>query len=403
MAGGRNNPDQNPDSEFTGAVTVLVIVLIVVGLWFLYKPGFVYAAFALTWPPLKVLDLLGWTGPRGTQALTVIQDTFAGRIDPWGIPFEVIKNIRIGVGERTKWMFAAGIAILAGVVAFKMRGGGYSSKFDLNSLIHFQTLEWKVTAVSAAFKPDTAPAQLDPAMRPSDWVREKKAWRKREGNEMGGLDLDVVRRELEEQVGPTWRGLEPSHPTYVKALIVIFGLHHKNTMTTLNPKDKVFKERITVSLDLRGKISQIYAANLHDPRSKDVDAKVEALIAPYLADKKLMASCEKRMKDFGYLHTALVHLLTEARRAGGVLASAEFLWLKHVDRTLWYGLNNAGRRAFHTEGAGIIAHYQAERVSGHALVEPHVAEAVMGMETYFKDQGIDQLDDIEDLFRVVED
>lgn len=402
MAGGRNNPDQNPDSEMTGLIGIVVFLIVVFAVYWLYKPAFVYAFAGLMWVQLSVLDLIGATGERSARALAVVYDIFAGRVDPWRVPFDVMKNVKFGVGERTKWFFAGGIALLACLIALKMKGNGYSRKFDLNALIRFQSLAWATTAVSAAFKPDTAPSELDPAMRPSDWVRAHKAWRKREGNEMGGLDTEVVKRLMEEQIGPPWRGLEPSHPTYVKALVVIMGLHHKNRMMTLN-KGTPFAETIPVSLDLRGKISLIYSANLHNPRSKEVDAKVEALIAPFLADKKLMQSCENRMSKFGYLHTALVHLLIEARRAGGVLPTAEFLWLKHVDRTLWYGLNNAGRRAFHTEGAGIIAHYQAERVSGHALVEPHVGEAVIGVQTYFADQGIDQLDDIEDLFKVVED
>ena len=399
--GGRNNPDQNPDSEMTGMITCVVIALILIALWYLYKPAIVYGVFGFMWPQIKALDVLGLLGERGRSALEDIGAVFARQAEAQDVPFMFLYNVKVALGERMKWLFVPGIAILACVTAFKMKGNGYASKMNLNSLARFQALEWRPAAVSAAFNPDKSRKELDQAMRPTDWLRANKAWRKREGNELGGMNVEEVNRLFEAQLGPSWRGLEPQHPTHVKALIVIFGLHYKGTMKTIGKG--FLEEKVSVSLALRGDISAIYARNLDNPTSKEVEAQVEKLIAPHLADQKLMALCEKRMAKFAYMHTALVNLLTEARKESGVLPPAEFLWLKHVDRTLWYGMNNVGRRAFHTEGAGIVSHYQAERIVGHALVEPHIGEAVKGVQDYLEEQGLDKLDDIEEIYRVETD
>ena len=46
-------------------------------------------------------------------------------------------------------------------------------------------------------------------------------------------------------------------------------------------------------------------------------------------------------------------LLNEARLKSGVLAPAQFVWLKLVDRRLWYALHSLG---FETEGSGRYLH-----------------------------------------------
>lgn len=95
----------------------------------------------------------------------------------------------------------------------------------------------------------------------------------------------------------------------------------------------------------------------------------------------------------------LVALLIAVRREHGVVASAEFLWLKTVDRGLWYALNNAGRRQFHVESAGVLAHYykqqEAMQKSGEKLDGPMVQEAVNGLLEYFDRHGLDLVADTE--------
>ena len=68
-------------------------------------------------------------------------------------------------------------------------------------------------------------------------------------------------------------------------------------------------------------------------------------------------------------------LLHRARRKG-VLASSQFLWLRPLDRPLWYALNQCGGRAAWAEGFAPWAHYAAEEQAGQPLPEPCLAAAI---------------------------
>ena len=82
----------------------------------------------------------------------------------------------------------------------------------------------------------------------------------------------------------------------------------------------------------------------------------------------------------------LMALLNRARRKG-VLASAQFIWLRPLDRPLWYALNQCGGRAAWAEAFAPWAHYMAEEKAGKALTEPHLAPAVASLKEALSAQG----------------
>lgn len=82
----------------------------------------------------------------------------------------------------------------------------------------------------------------------------------------------------------------------------------------------------------------------------------------------------------------LMALLYRARQKG-VLAGSQFLWLRPMDRPLWYALNQCGGRAAWAEGFAAWAHYMAEEQEGKALTEPHVAPAVASLREVLSAQG----------------
>ncbi|MBR4747704.1 MAG: hypothetical protein IK061_09995, partial [Desulfovibrio sp.] len=83
----------------------------------------------------------------------------------------------------------------------------------------------------------------------------------------------------------------------------------------------------------------------------------------------------------------------ECARRKGVLPTAEFIWLRPVDRRLYYLCNNLGRRSVWPEIAGAWAHYQTESLLGSAdpdfagLGEAHVEEACDALEAALFDEG----------------
>ena len=56
--------------------------------------------------------------------------------------------------------------------------------------------------------------------------------------------------------------------------------------------------------------------------------------------------------------------------------------MRGADRALWYPLNNLGRRAFHSEGAGAMAHFMAEEAAQKPLPMPRLDTAIVTINQY---------------------
>lgn len=101
---------------------------------------------------------------------------------------------------------------------------------------------------------------------------------------------------------------------------------------------------------------------------------------------------QARWQAHAYSYTALMDLLSLARTKG-VLTTADFIWLKPVNRTLWYALNSLGApwapldKTAHAEAAGPFAHALAERALGMAIPEPEVGPGVDAIEESLRDEG----------------
>lgn len=85
-----------------------------------------------------------------------------------------------------------------------------------------------------------------------------------------------------------------------------------------------------------------------------------------------------------YLLTVMASLLQESRE-DGVMPSAEFLWLKPIDRRLWYMLNCVGRQTPFPEVAGPFAHWCAEKAMGRRSLVPMIDEAIKALELGVKE------------------
>jgi intracellular multiplication protein IcmP len=92
----------------------------------------------------------------------------------------------------------------------------------------------------------------------------------------------------------------------------------------------------------------------------------------------------KIVAGHAYITTAMASLLNISREAG-VLATSEFIWLKPLDRRMWFMLNSVGRPTAVAEISGAFAHWLAEKKLGIPLVIPMVDEAVTGLELALKD------------------
>lgn len=113
---------------------------------------------------------------------------------------------------------------------------------------------------------------------------------------------------------------------------------------------------------------------------KDLEKLVEKTIQKYMNEDKI-----KKITDKHFYKKTVFAALLEAAREDGVLASCEFLWLKTVDRDMWYILNNVGRKSSHAECAAPWAHFLAEKALERKIANPMVSNAIIALDQYMFD------------------
>jgi len=151
------------------------------------------------------------------------------------------------------------------------------------------------------------------------------------------------------QLGPLWAGTDHL-PPHVRALFAIFAAR--------------------INADTKP-ATQLLAQLSASSRNKTLNySGVDALLKKH-ENSKLV---QKIIQSHAYVFTVMASMLAGARE-DGVQASADFLWLKPMDRRLWYTLNAVGRQTPFIEVAGIFAHWIAEKEAGRRLIVPMIDEA----------------------------
>lgn len=200
------------------------------------------------------------------------------------------------------------------------------------------------------------------------------------------LDKDLARSKFIEQLGAQWLGIHRAAPyvrgIYAACLVRIVA----KDFTDIN---KIAKH-ITESNNLFRTMAKEYATYGGDVSRMDFSG-ADRIIATY-KDHPVVKMMDAR---HAYTYTLMASMLHVSRK-NGVVASAMFIWLRPVDRRLWYILNNVGGYTYFPECAGIAAHWLTERGVGVALIYPCVEEAVLGLEIALKDYI--EVDDYEILF-----
>lgn len=175
----------------------------------------------------------------------------------------------------------------------------------------------------------------------------------------GTVKKGEARRIFTLQLGAYWNGFDALNP-HTKALAAIFIA-------------KINRDR-----DGAMKLLKI----LSESAAK---GKLDTTLVPALLNKHRNTELvQEIVQKHAYVMTVMASLLVGARD-DGVLASADFLWLKPVDRRLWYVLNTIGRQTAFVEVGGIFAHWQVENALGKKCLMPMVEEAVKALEGAIKE------------------
>ena len=279
-------------------------------------------------------------------------------------------------GNYFKWPFIALFGWLGYYIIFKSPRNKFRVKHDLESFIKLQAEMWPVISPIVNFNPihssarnigATVPDRLPlfaEALSPEEWV----AWHRIPvTNKIA--DREATRRALLIQLGPRWTGLT-GQPAHVRALFAAFAM--KGAQQREESDD--FLGQMALCWSPKGGFNPTGA--------------VLAVVDKILRDPEQGGKALEIADQHAYRTTALLGTLRWARMMGGVLAPAQFVWLRAADRDLWYALNNLGRRSFHTEGAGALAHYMAEQNAKKPLPIPRIDTALVTLNQYLRDANV---------------
>lgn len=373
-------------------VWLIAFVLVLLGAWAIWtyaKAFIVYPAFAADYVFIWLIEHTKGLGKTGHEVKNFISMFFDGRADadnPKHINWETFSYVRTVVGQQVSLLITAIIVVIALVIKVRMKGDGYQTTFSLAggkkkgpSFAKFQAESWRVATYSANFEPDGRDAEISPPLTPPEWLKKNNI--KFEDNE---LDHDACRAAFTEQLGKSWHGFDRA-TLYGKVVLLICALHYLKV-------EKVFKgfnndKEKNVSLHEREELSIAWASG------KDGTAAMKDFVARYEKDARARKVIDTIGSKHAYENTVIYAMLDRARAKGGVLKEHDMAYIKKLDRHMWYGMNNCGRKRFHTEGSGIISHFFAERISNRALIEPYLDPACEGVENYMYEEGIESVNE----------
>lgn len=258
-------------------------------------------------------------------------------------------------------------------------------RLGLEGLIHRQASNFPVIAPFVDFNPGTqpprppgspVPAELPvfaEALGPEEWIAYNNI-----PIPDGKIDAEIAKKNFQKQLIGRWKGAM-ALPPYMQVLLAAFCL---KAARKRNEGDAMLG-RLAMCWTFKGGL------NLSQDKTLLKEAR------RILKDKKLSAETLAKCNQHAFITTAMLRALNTAREEGGVLAPAQFVWLRGYNRTLFYPLNNLGRQSFHLEALGAMAHYKAEKLTMRPIPVPKVDFAVETITEYMqsrKARPIPQLD-----------
>jgi intracellular multiplication protein IcmP len=365
-------PEQQQQSGQEGSLELLWMLGVIVGVvyfsWFFGKIYIVSAVFYVRLYEILAMSfvfdvwakLMQFVGlPQPQFALNEIAVFIQQNIHGVNINFSTLFNLSTVVGDYVRYPLT--LLMFCGAAALYFGGSArrFHHIFDTKSLRKLEQDNWP--QIKPIVNIDLVKKQLDEkpwamALSPMAFCKKLDLLdiETEKGKPIAVLRRGAAYRILSLQLGPKWYGAEALSP-HLKALFAIFAARINNDKKSAeNLLDQISFSAAGGKLNFGGS---------------------EELMRKYSNTKNVT----KITSLHGYVATVLASMLVGAR-ATGVLATSEFIWLKPLDRRMWYMLNSTGRPTAVSEISGAFSHWLAEKKLGLPLMVPMVEEAVNGLE-----------------------
>lgn len=340
---------------------------IIVGIFFL---GWMIWIFGHAQITSVVFQLRLWEG----YLINLFTDHVAGTINiikttpPEAVTFNQLADVSTQIGNYLRYPILIILFLLAVAVYFSHNNLRYKKSYSMQTLVDEEKISWpQITPVA---KLDLVKADIDKgpwamALPPMQFAKKNQllqierilpsdAYSRKQAKLVATVRKEEAHRVFALQLGRYWTGINDLN-IHTKALFAVFAAR--------------------ANRDREGAIKLLKQIAASTSSGKLDFSGTEELLNKHKNFKGVV----KVMQSHAFVLTVMASMLVLAR-TDGVLASADFLWLKPVDRPLWFMLNSVGRQTPFTEVAGPFAHWVAERLSERKLFVPMVDEAVKALE-----------------------
>lgn len=342
----------------------LKIAFIYIRLAELYVIQFIISFFPTTIIPpewYNVQDLI----TQATNDLGIVQQLTPENINP-----DVVAYISERVGNYIYYPFSA-VLLFIGIFYYSTHvHSKLKHRYNMKTLLESQKKIWP--AIKIISNVDLLAEDLDSGpwamgMTPMQFAKQNKLLSVGYAEKVGTgfsktpqaeykaiLDRARAERAFAAQLGRAWRGVE-AMPPYRRAIFAVFVARGgRDTKGSQNMVSQLASSAADGKLDCTG---------------------VDEMWKKHYKAKAVQDICTTHAYEF----TVFISMLLYGRE-DGVLPSSHFLWLKPLDRRLFYVINNVGRQTPLAEVGGIFAHWNTETALKRALSVPTVIDAVNALD-----------------------
>lgn len=356
---------QSGDTSMTPVWVTALVFLTLYCLWYVGHKQIVMIVFFFNHLQAKLVTLV--IGSPDLSNAIYLMET----LDPASVDWNQLMLLTHLVGDYSRYPLIA-LLLISALFLYK---SDITLKFrrahDMLTLRAQEQYNWP--AIMPVIKEDLVKADVNTgpwamALTPMEFARKYQLLKKDDvlldnpipGQEMtAGVRKGDAKRVFTLQLGPYWSDFEHA-PPQAQALAAVF-------IARMN-RDRSAADKILAELDKsysQGKIN--YAVATETLKKYQNAENVQEIVSKH-----------------AYLLTVMASLI-QASREDGVVPSAEFLWLKPVDRRLWYMLNCVGRQTPYAEVGGPFAHWRAEQTMGRRSLVPMIDEAIKALEIAVKE------------------
>lgn len=359
---------QGQGSSDNSMAPVWIIILLFITGFFIWKLGhqyIVHFVFQVNIWQAKLVNLF-INNPELSNQINLMQT-----IPPASVDWNLLVSMTKAVGDFMRYP----VVLVLIALAIFLYNSNITLKFrrthDMKTLRSQEQFNWP--AIMPIIKEDLVSQDLSKgpwamALSPMEFARKYNLLKKDDalldnplpGQEMtAGIRRGDAKRVFTMQLGPYWEGFEHCSPqAYCLAAVFMARMNRDRDAAThiLQVIDKTF-----------------------------VTGKPDFSVAkPVMKKYQNSELVQEIVSQHAYMLTVMASLLQGARD-DGVVPSSEFLWLKPVDRRLWYMLNCIGRQTPFSEVAGPFAHWRAEKEMGRRCLVPMIDEAIKALEIAVKE------------------